>query len=133
MGAWSHEPFGNDTACDWAYELEEASDFSPIEQALDRVLDDGSEYIDAPEAEEAIAAIEVIAKLLGVGTQSDSYTERVDAWVQKINQRPSAELIQKAKNAISIILSENSELAELWEEDEQWAQGISGLLAAISA
>jgi len=21
MGTWSHEPFGNDTANDWAYEL----------------------------------------------------------------------------------------------------------------
>lgn len=24
MGAWSHEPFGNDTAGDWVYELEDA-------------------------------------------------------------------------------------------------------------
>jgi hypothetical protein len=43
MGAWSHEPFGNDDAGDWALELEEATDLSYIEASLDAVLDaDGS-------------------------------------------------------------------------------------------
>jgi hypothetical protein len=28
MGAWSHEPFGNDDANDWAYDLEQVSDLS---------------------------------------------------------------------------------------------------------
>jgi len=26
MGTWSHEPFGNDDANDWAYRLEEEED-----------------------------------------------------------------------------------------------------------
>jgi hypothetical protein len=132
MGTWSHESFGNDTACDWAYELEGITDLSVIESTIDRVLESEDEYLEAPDAEEAIAAIEVIAKLLGNGTQSDSYTERADAWVKENNLRPSAELIQKAKNALSKILSENSELAELWEESEEWKSEISKLLAAIS-
>jgi hypothetical protein len=132
MGTWSHESFGNDTACDWAYELEGITDLSVIESTIDRVLESEDEYLEAPDAEEAIAAIEVIAKLLGNGTQSDSYTERADAWVKENNLRPSAELIQKARNAISKILSENSELAELWEESEEWKPEISKLLAAIS-
>ena len=72
MGAWSHEPFGNDTACDWAYELDDATDLSIIESAIDAVLDEELDYIDASDAEEAIAAIEVLAKLLGHGTQTDS-------------------------------------------------------------
>lgn len=132
MGTWSHESFGNDTACDWAYELEGITDLSVIESTIDRVLESEDEYLEAPDAEEAIAAIEVIAKLLGNGTQSDSYTERADAWVKENYLRPSAELIQKAKNALSKILSENSELAELWEESEEWKSEISKLLAAIS-
>lgn len=33
MGAWSYEPFGNDDANDWAYELEETDDLSHIEAA----------------------------------------------------------------------------------------------------
>ncbi len=31
MGVWSHEPFGNDTANDWAYGLEETTDLSYVE------------------------------------------------------------------------------------------------------
>ena len=64
MGAWSHEPFGNDDANDWAYELEDTEDLSHIEAALDVVLDSDG-YLEAPEASCAIAAVEVLAKLLG--------------------------------------------------------------------
>lgn len=82
MGTWSHESFGNDTANDWAYELEDATDFSVIEAALQVALDEGDEYLDADLAMEAIAAVEVIAKRLGKGTQSDVYTEKVDQWLE---------------------------------------------------
>jgi hypothetical protein len=122
MGAWSHEPFGNDTANDWAYGLEEVNDFSNIEEALDEVLRFDEEYLDAPEAEEAIAAVEVIAKLLGQGTQSDAYTEKVDRWVQGMTSKPSPALRNKAKQALQRIVSENSELRELWEEGDEAAE-----------
>ena len=36
MGAWSHEPFGNDQACDWAAELAESTGFAIIEKAFAR-------------------------------------------------------------------------------------------------
>jgi len=77
MDTWSHEPFGNDDAADWACELEEAKDLSPVEAALDAVLENDG-YVEAPEATCAVAAVEVIAKVLGRGTQSDAYTESVD-------------------------------------------------------
>ena len=35
MGTWSHEPFGNDTASDWAYEFKERDGHVVIEQAFD--------------------------------------------------------------------------------------------------
>jgi hypothetical protein len=38
MGVWSHEPFGNDTACDWGYGLLESDNLSIIEAALDYIL-----------------------------------------------------------------------------------------------
>lgn len=131
MGAWSHEPFGNDTACDWAYELDDATDLSIIESAIDAVLDEELDYIDASDAEEAIAAIEVLAKLLGHGTQTDSYTERADEWVQQVKLLPNPELIQKAKTAIGVILSEKSELVELWGDNEDWQISMAQLMAAI--
>jgi len=59
MGAWDTTSFGNDTANDWAYGLLESNDFSLIEATLQKVLDFGDEYLEAPEAEEGIAASEL--------------------------------------------------------------------------
>lgn len=88
MGAWSHEPFGNDTACDWAYGLEGQADFSLVATAIQNVLDNGNEYLDSDVACEAIAAAEVLAKALGRGIQSDAYTEAVDAWLNSLAVQP---------------------------------------------
>ena len=134
MGAWSHEPFGNDDACDWAFGLDEAKDLRLIESALDNVL--GSEgYLEAPQAAEAVGAVEVIAKLLGRGTQSDAYTEDVDKWVKTIGLKPSPALLEKASRTLDRILSDNSELRELWQEEgtSDWENSIANLRKAISA
>jgi len=135
MGAWSHEPFGNDTACDWSYTLLESDDLAVIEALLDEVLSDENEYLDADMASEAVAAIEVLAKLLGKGTQSDTYTEDIVEWVKEHGERPSAALLQKAQLAIERIMSPGSELLELWEEGddgEPWKLSLQQLLAALA-
>ncbi len=135
MGAWSHEPFGNDTAGDWAYGLVESKDLSYIESALDKVLDNAA-YVEAPDAEEAIAAVEVLAKMVGRGTQSDAYTEGVDAWVASVKQKPGASLLKKAQRALQRIVSKDSELLELWSEAQEagdWKSSIAALESAVSA
>ncbi|WP_291519399.1 DUF4259 domain-containing protein [Acidovorax sp.] len=134
MGTWSHEPFGNDDAKDWAYELEDANDLSLIESALDIALE-SEDYLEATEASEAVAAVEVLAKLLGRGTQTDSYTEKVDEWVKSISAKPDAALVAKAMLTLERVLGEKSELRELWEEsgEEEWLGSIRALQSAISA
>ena len=116
MGTWSHEPFGNDGACDWAYGLNESQGLSLIEESIGRVLDIGEDYLEADVAEEAVAAAEVLAKLLGRGTQRDAYTEGVDQWVAAQTLTPSGELLSKAQQALTRILAADSELQELWED-----------------
>ena len=130
MGTWSHEPFGNDTANDWAYELEDTTDFSVIDATLQTALDEGQEDLDADLAMEAIAAIEVLAKSLGHGTQTDVYTDKVDEWVDRISLKPSADLSQKAAQALALVASDHSELKELWQESEEyelWANNLQQL------
>ena len=134
MGTWSHESFGNDTANDWAYELEDATDFSVIEAALQVALDEGDEYLDADLAMEAIAAVEVIAKRLGKGTQSDVYTEKVDQWLETISEQPSDDLLSLAKRVLERIVADDSELKELWlesDEYELWLGNIQQLIDAL--
>lgn len=134
MGTWSHESFGNDTANDWAYELEDATDFSVIEAALQVALDEGDEYLDADLAMEAIAAVEVIAKRLGKGTQSDVYTEKVDQWLETISEQPRDDLLSLAKRVLERIVADDSELKELWlesDEYELWLGNIQQLNDAL--
>jgi len=134
MGAWSHEPFGNDDANDWAYGLEEAQDLSYVEAALDVALEaDG--YLEAPEGSCAVAAVEVIAKLLGKGTQSDSYTKKVDEWVKRVRLKPPRPLLEKAQRALERVRGEQSELKELWSDGDalEWEASLNSLSAAVTA
>lgn len=130
MGTWDIDAFGNDTACDWGYSLEDTNDLSLVESTIDRVLATGSDYLEVTDAEEALAAAEVIARLQGNWGIRNAYTEPVDAWVERNQLTPSAELVQKAHAAIDRIQTSPSELLELWEESEmvdEWKQSVLDL------
>lgn len=135
MGTWSCEPFGNDTACDWAYDLEEGPrDFSFVEATLKRAADSEPSDLDADAADEAMAAAETVAKALGRGTRTDAYTERVDRWVAALTVRPDASLIATARQALERIVSPGSELRELWEDSddfEEWLGIVERLRSAF--
>lgn len=120
MGTWAVDSFGNDDACDWTYELEKAKDLSPVEDALNVVLNSGDEGVESSEATEAIAAIEVLARLQGNWGKRSAYSERLDNWVEANKIKPSKALVQKAHLAIEYILAENSELKELWQDSDEY-------------
>ena len=77
MGAWDATSFGNDTANDWAYDLEKCDDLSYIESTLQEVLDTGDDYLDSDPASEAIAAAEVLAWLRGRPMPVDAFTKKI--------------------------------------------------------
>ena len=134
MGAWDTDAFGNDTACDWAYSLEGSGDLSLVESTIDRVLATGSDYLEAPEAEEALAAAEVIARLQGNWGIRNVYSEPVDTWVQRTQLKPSPNLVRKAHAAIDRMVNSPSELLELWEDSEEveaWIQSVSDIKSRI--
>lgn len=135
MGAWSHEPFGNDTACDWSYGLLEGNDLTPVRTAIRAALD-AEEYLDADVASEAVAAVEVLAKILGRGTQADAYTEEVDAWVARLSESVHPTLLEDARRVIDRVLSDPSELRELWDESEDaevWRESLDRLRQGLHA
>jgi hypothetical protein len=131
MGAWSHESFGNDDACDFAIELESTNDLSAVEEAFNRVLSVEGEYLEAPEASQAIAAAEVIARLQGHWGKRDAYSRAVDEWVIKTDATATPALVQKALKVLDRVLVEPSELLELWEQDEAWKASIYELMDRI--
>jgi hypothetical protein len=134
MGAWSHESFGNDDACDWVVELEETDDLEFIASTLDAVLAIGDEYLQAPEASQAIAAAEAVARLQGNFDKRDTSTEALDEWVARVKLVPPQTLTQKAHQALDRILQEPSELLELWSDSEgsaSWTQAVKDLKGRI--
>ncbi len=136
MGAWSHEPFGNDTAGDWVYQLEDARGLDFLEQTLDHALDMDEEYLEAPEAEEALAAVEVLVHLLGKGAGFEKLPEDVGTWAAACTEKPTQPLVQKALLALARIGSESSELRELWEESEDfeaWKKSLNARTLALQS
>lgn len=134
MGAWGTGSFENDTAVDWTYGLEGKSDLLYIEAALDKVLAAGADYLEAPDAEEAIAAAEAVARLQGKFGIQDAYTETVDKWVSSISIKPTPELVTKGRLVLLRIQEPPSELLELWSESaeaEKWREALSELAARI--
>ncbi len=126
MGAWSHEAFGNDSACDWAYGLQEVSDLSLVEKALAAVAPDG--YLEADEATEALAAIEVIARLRGHAGYSNAYTEVADDWAAATRLVPPEPLVQRALAVLDRIVGDESELKELWDDSDSAADWQASLV-----
>lgn len=136
MGAWSHESFGNDDACDFAAAVSEADDLAAVDAILDVIMQVGGGYLEAPEASQAIVAAEVIARLQGNWGLRDAYSEDVDAWVARTKIVPAKELALKAKHALKRITTEPSELLELWQEGdegEKWIDAVRDLERRIIA
>ncbi len=89
MGAWGVGTFENDDACDYAAEVASSSDLSKIEASLDVVRKAGGAYLEAPQAAEALAAADIVARLRGNFGKCDAYTEAVDKWAAKMKLTPS--------------------------------------------
>ena len=129
MGAWGVLAFDNDDANDWAYDLEGADDLALVESAFD-TIEQTDDYLEAPDASNALAACEVLARLNGKSGYKNSSTEKVDEWVAAHPQTPSPALLKRADAAIDRILGENSELKELWADSDQngaWLASVEDL------
>lgn len=134
VGAWGPGVFENDIACDFGAAVSNGGGLTLLDQALDRVLACGSDYLEAPEAEECLAAAEIIARLVGRAGDETAYTSAVDAWIKGAQHSVSEQVVEKARRAIARILAPPSELAELWTESEDfddWKRGVEALMARL--
>ena len=121
MGTWALDAFGNDYAMDWAQDLQEYKTLELVETTLDNVIDSTEEELEAPFAAEALAALDVIARLQGRPGASDPATAEVDEWVAACKKKITPQLLEKARLAFERILAESSELRQLWQDSEHYA------------
>jgi len=119
MGAWGYNSFENDDAHDWLADLVDGKVITPIEDALDAVLDDQDDYLEVDVSNSAIAASEIVAALSG--RASKSVPKPVVDWIRS-KPKPKASLRNKARRALVRILGDNSELKDLWNESPDFAK-----------
>ena len=129
MGAWGFGFFENDDAADFLADAMENGDLSLIREVLDNVLT-STEYVEAADASQAIAAAEIIAAALGRPTLAAQREAGLANWIARIRPTIDSELASQARDALVRILAPNSELRELWEEAEEfpeWQAAVSEL------
>ncbi|RYG97568.1 MAG: DUF4259 domain-containing protein [Alphaproteobacteria bacterium] len=120
MGAWGSGSFDNDDAGDFLSDATESGDLSLLLEVFDNVLT-STEYVEAPDATQAIVAAEIVAAALGRSTLAAQREEDLTRWLARIRPTIDGELAGKARNALARILAPNSELRELWEESEDFS------------
>lgn len=133
MGTWSEAPFGNDTAADWSWELDEADSWDFVTTALKGYLaeDDPDEDTESV----AIAAAETVAHGVGSPTQDDSYTESVSSFVKRVGS-PPAETVAAAREALRKVVAAESPLAELWSDSgtlDRWLSAIERISTVLGS
>ena len=125
MGAWGAGSFDNDDAGDWVWELADA-DTSILEDAFARVIE-ADDDLEAPDCSVGVAAAEVVAALRR--RPADQIPEEVAAFVTRIGELPSADLISASLQALKRIKTK-SELQELWDKSEtrtEWHEALAEL------
>lgn len=115
MGAWGVGPLENDTAQDYLSNVVEGGSLADVEATLDTFLEMDSRLIDIAEAEEALAAVVVVADL---ARRRFAFYERDGLLhVGYPLQHPEGLLSAirpKALRVIEIILSDQSALRDQW-------------------
>lgn len=130
MGTWALDAFGNDYAMDWAQDLQEYKTLELVETTLDNVIDSREDELEAPFAAEALAALDVIARLLGKPGAPDPATAEVDEWVAACKKKVTPQILEKARLAFDKIVAQSSELRQLWQDSEHfddWQQDVAAL------
>jgi len=123
MGTWGSGSFENDDAADFAYAFERDG-LSALDAALKGAAAD---YLEAPEAQRAIAAAELVAAAMG---RPAALPAEIDVEANPFIKRMVSglgDLRMMAIAAVDRVLADKSELKELWEEDDA-----SAWLAAVN-
>jgi hypothetical protein len=133
MGAWGSGSFENDTAMDWAADVQSVEDvgqpFERLKRETDSYQGEGELVIDADFACELLAAAEAVALLMG--RPSRDVPEELAQRLRGAGE-PDNLLFHQARNAVLHVMR-NSELAELWEEaaegqdENEWLGELTGL------
>lgn len=117
MGAWDFAVFDDDTAYDVLDDLKESSDIiKDMEKYFDDVIE--ADYVEYEEGYYALVSAAVLDSVVN-DTQYRCNDEDYFEWIKSLKKIDLTSLQSKAIKAIDVIISDKSELKELWEENEE--------------
>ena len=133
MGAWGVGLFDDDSALDFLGELTEAKDpLNLMRRSFESAA--ASEYLEYDPAQSVLVSAAAMDTLL-YGTQHADDLEGLESWVQRNKILDVAPMKPLAVTAIRRILSDGSELRELWAENAKdyptWRGGLESLAARL--
>jgi hypothetical protein len=133
MGAWGIGVFDDDSALDFLGELTEAKDpLSLMNHSFASAA--ASKYLEYDSAHSVLVSAAAIDALLN-GTQHRDDLEDLDSWLQRNRNLNVASLKPLAVAGIRRVLSEGSELQELWSENAKdyptWRAGLESIAARL--
>src|SRR5688500_15521005 len=121
MGAWGHGHFDNDSALDFVADIEASENPKQLfAAALDNAINAG--YLDSDDACYAVVVSAYIDSQLNgtrYGSAEDEEPMHIDTFASQNFSLNLTELKDKAKKALVRVLGDDSELKELWEENEE--------------
>jgi hypothetical protein len=92
--------------------------------------------MEAPEAQQGIAACEVVALVMGHSSAASQAEEELTARVARIKPSVDAGVVSQAVQVVDRVLAPGSELRELWEESDEfkdWQADVTALRARLQA
>jgi hypothetical protein len=127
MGTWGAGSFENDTAMDWAGEVDSLADIEAVLNSLAEHDDDTP--IDADDAARLVAAAETVALLMG--RVAADVPDELKVTLAGLQASPQMRVT--AESCLTMVL-ENSELVELWAEgdSEEWNLAMTGLIDRLN-
>jgi hypothetical protein len=117
MGAWGLFFDENDDAADWLGEFADGPSWELVDRALNPPLLNGG-YLEAPDCSQALAAAEVVAA--ANGKPSARLATEITKWAMD----NAAGTDDRRENAQTVLtrIRDQSELQELWEEADEYAE-----------
>lgn len=123
MGAWGYKTFEDDTSLDLLDEwMESDSPLEDIRKAIEQAL--GDDEFDYQSGQVAASTAAIIEFALSPSTAPDledeaEGNERLSDWLLTLDPVELTDLIRPTLEAMDRLMSDNSELNELWSENEE--------------
>ncbi|WP_351019217.1 DUF4259 domain-containing protein [Shewanella sp. AC91-MNA-CIBAN-0169] len=133
MGASGVGVFDDDTSCDLIDEAVESDAASFIQRVINYKAAD---YLEYDECQEVIVSATILDSMINGTTYEYDEGEFVE-WIRKQSLSTVIEYKSDIIAALKVVLSDKSELKELWSENEEfypdWVENIKRLISSLGS